>query len=174
MATAHVSLHRCRQQFCLCPHTRGNIARHGRREPDRSDARHAAVHTHHSRILTEHNAQHVHRAGRGPGIRSHRPARQHARLQAACRHARPAATQAGTAGKLPAVAPRLGRVMPNTTTPAMACRYCKPWPTGLCHDECLATPVRRWADAPRPNAQTHRAPCLFQGTTCLRRRRSCR
>ncbi len=57
---------------------------------------------------------------------------------------------------------------------AMACRYCKPWPTGLCHDECLATPVRRWADAPRPNAQTHRAPCLFQGTTCLRRRRSCR
>ncbi len=57
---------------------------------------------------------------------------------------------------------------------AMACRYCKPWPTGLCHDECLATPVRRWADAPRPNAQTHRAPCLFLGTTCLRRRRSCR
>lgn len=57
---------------------------------------------------------------------------------------------------------------------AMACRYCKPWPTGLCHDECLETPVRRWADAPRPNAQTHRAPCLFLGTTCLRRRRSCR
>lgn len=35
----------------------------------------------------------------------------------ACRHARPAATQAGPAGKLPAVEPRLGRVMPDTTTP---------------------------------------------------------